>query len=208
MIEQAAPGQALFDRRIRVHANPQLLQLRRVERRDGVAPALAIGNHIGRAVVRLGAEHGLEAFGDPEDHIAGPRIERVLDETTLMRPPGVLDSRAEIRGDDVRDLVLEPREPLVRVRQVVGIAADTKSLRLRGDRCERDGVRHDESRGARFDGPGHVYSSAKTCRVPPTDVTLSRPDPKAAPTAPNAASGSSRDRLPATGRPNQPPMPE
>lgn len=48
-----------------------------------------------------------------------------------------------------------------------------------------------------------VYGRVNTCSVPPTDVALSSPDPYAAPTAPNAPSGSSRDRLAATGRPNQ-----
>ena len=36
VIEQAAPGQAFLDRRVRVDADPEPLQLRRVERRDRV----------------------------------------------------------------------------------------------------------------------------------------------------------------------------
>ena len=147
VVEQAAPREALLGRGVDMHADAKLVKRRRVQRPEVVAAVIPVGHDVGGAVVRLRPEDEVEPFGNPEDDVAGSRVDGVPDEPPLVRPPGVDGGGAELGGDDRGNPVLEPLEPLVRERQVVRIAADAERRRLREYRDDRQRMRRDQRTG-------------------------------------------------------------
>ena len=58
------------------------------------------------------------------DQVAEAGLQRIADEATPLRPPGVGDGRTELAGEQRHDPVLEAFAPLVGEGEVVGIGAD------------------------------------------------------------------------------------
>ena len=160
VVEQAAPREALLGRRVDMHADAKLPELGRVQRAEVVAPVVAVGHHVGRAVVGLRPEDEVQSFGNSEDHVARPCVDGVPDKTALVRPPGVDGGGAELVGDDRGYPVLEPLEPVVRVGQVVGVTADAEGRRLRRHRGRRLRMRRKRMRAQQRTDPDRDRGAA------------------------------------------------
>ena len=70
----------------------------------------------------------MSAFG-VLPHIAAP-----------LRPPRIVDGRAQILCNQLHNLVLEAPAGLVREREVVGIGSDAKRSGVRGGGADRQGT--------------------------------------------------------------------
>ena len=124
-----------------LHTDDELAKLRIVERGD-VQPAIgACHEDIARAVVRPGAGHHLGAARDARPDVADVRLQRVPDIAAPLRPPRIVDGRAEILRNQPYDLVLETAAGLVREREIVGIGADAKRGGISGSGADHHGRR-------------------------------------------------------------------
>ena len=105
-------------------------------------PAIgACHEDIARAVVRPGAGHHLGAARDARPDVADVRLQRVPDIAAPLRPPRIVDGRAEILRNQLYDLVLETAAGLVREREIVGIGADAKRGGISGSGADHHGRR-------------------------------------------------------------------
>ncbi len=108
----------------RVNADLELAQNRVIERADLEPAVFPIEKDIGGAVVGLGRQDKLVAAGNAHHHITGSLPQCVPDEAASLRPPGVTDASVQFRGDQLRDLVLEPFLPPIGIGKVVRVGAD------------------------------------------------------------------------------------
>src|SRR5690606_24361789 len=104
-------------------------------------------------------------------------VQRVADEAAPLRPPRVLDVRAELRRDQLRERVLEALLRLVRERQVVRVGADAERP-LRGVRLPA-GKQRGRERG-RSDALTAVHRRLLAAAPRPDRRAVGHPAPAAA----------------------------
>src|SRR3989449_10726323 len=112
---------------------------------------------IGRAVVRPGPADLVVSVGDAHDDITEVCPERIPDEATPVWPPRIRRKGAQFLRDQLGELVLEPFQLFVRVRQVVGIGTNAKLIRpplCRRAACGQDLYGDEECEGH---GEGHRF---------------------------------------------------
>ena len=147
VLNDAAVRKGMCGRRVHrvgahhLHTDDELAKLRIVKRGDVQFAIGACDEDIARAVVRPGAGHHLGAARDPGPDVANVLLQRVPDIAAPLRPPGIIDGRAEIPCNQRYDLVLEAAACLIREREIVGIGADAKRGGIGGGGADHDGRR-------------------------------------------------------------------
>src|SRR3984885_3697295 len=170
VLDDATAGKGMCGRRVHrvgahhLHTDNEIAKLWIVKRGDVQSAIGARHEYIARAGVGPGAGHHFDTARDAGPDVADVRLQRVPHIAAPLRPPRIVDGRAEILCNQPHDLVLETMTGLVREREIVGLGADTKRGGMRGSSPDhRGGRRYDD---AETPAPFHgltLVSGAAVC---------------------------------------------
>ena len=108
-------------------ANFQLFQLGIIEAFEVVAAVVAISEYVSRAVERISRQQGLQSDRHIQQQIAFIVLECLARQTSLMvRPPKIIDARAEIGCEQLDNFILVAFRLAVRLRHISGIGTNAQ----------------------------------------------------------------------------------